>query len=126
MFKLNSAFQVLYVKDIIKVEEFYKALGVEIVELEINKVVINLGSYNIHFIKDDTEPWDEYKYIAVNNSRGNGIIFYIEVDELDNIFSKVINAKGIIKSPIKANWWGAKEFLFEDPNGYKYVFYKMN
>ncbi len=125
MFKKDSSFQVLYAKNIEETHKFYKAIGAEIGEVKKEKIVVGIGDYEIHFIQQDTEPWKEYKYVAQEQSRGNGILFYCEVEDIKQAIVKVTMAEGNIKSKIKENWWNGEEFLFEDPNGYKFVLYQM-
>lgn len=49
--------------------------------------------------------------------------FYIGVNNLEATTEKIKEAGGVVKTKIKENHWGAREFLFEDPNGYKFVMY---
>jgi len=86
-------------------------------------VVVKLSDYEIHFIDAETEPWDEYKYIAKLPEKGGSIIFYLETTNLQAAFKLVKEAGGLIKSEIKENWWNASEFLFEDKDGYKFVIF---
>ncbi len=125
MFKYNSSFIVAYAKDVQKTHAFYKQLGAEIIKLENDKVVVKIGDYEIHFVKDTAEPWDEYKYIANLQNPGNGMILYLEVNSIQESLETVKNAEGKIVTAIKENWWDGIEFLFEDPNGFKFVFYQM-
>lgn len=126
MVKKESSFLVSYIKDVRQTHDFYKSIGAEIIELKDDKVVLKIGDFEIHFVKDKTEPWDEYKYIANLKNPGNGIIYYIEVNNLEESLKLVSNAGGKIISDIRENWWDGKEFLFEDVNGYKLVFYQMD
>lgn len=126
MFKPDSTFHVMYISNVEATKTFYEALGAEIVKVEDDKVVVNLGAYNLHFILDSTEPWEEYKFAAGVAGRGQGILFYIEVEDLEEAYRKVKELQANVRSQIKENWWDGKEFLFEDPDGYKFVFYKMN
>ncbi len=124
MFIPDTAFNVLYTKDIVRTHTFYKAIGAEIKELEKDKVVVSLGSFELHFIHYLSEPYDEYKYIAQPENYGHGVIFYIETDTIEDLQVLVQKAEGVIKKPISPNHWGCWEFLFEDSNGYKFAAYQ--
>lgn len=120
----DSAFHVLYTDSITKTHDFFQKLGVEIKKVEDDKVVVELGDYDLHFILNTSEPFREYAYVAEKKDYGNGILFYTEVENIEDAFEKVKSAGGNIKSDIKPNHWECREFMFEDPNGYKFVFYQ--
>jgi predicted lactoylglutathione lyase len=120
MFLKNSSFNVLYTEDIQATHDFYKKIGAEIEKIEDDKVVVTLGDFNLHFILANTEPFKEYEYIAKKNDYGNGVLFYIEVEDIEKLFSFLEDST---KSSIKPNHWQCREFLLEDNNGYKFVFY---
>ena len=124
MFVSKSSFHVLYTDNLQATYAFYNALGASIKQALDDKVVVEMGDYSLHFILDTTEPFEEYQYIARKNDYGNGVLFYIEVEDLERAYKKVQNAGGVVKTDIKNNHWECKEFLFEDPNGYKFAFYK--
>lgn len=126
MYKPDSVFNVLYTSDIVSTYEFYKAIGASITAFENDKVVVKLGDFDLHFILDTQEPFKDYKYIAENKNRGNGLIFYIEVDDIEAHLQLIENVEGKLKSKIFNNMWDAKELLFEDPNGYKIALYQLN
>lgn len=123
-FLKNSSFNVLYTKNLELTEKFYKTIGAEIQKVESDKVVVGIGDFDLHFILAQSEPFEEYHFVANSNEYGSGNIFYIEVENLENLFELVENAGGKIKSQIKENHWDCKEFLFEDVNGYKFAAYK--
>lgn len=123
-YQKNSSFNVLYTKDLVKTKEFYSAIQAEIKQLEDDKVVVGIGDFNLHIILADTEPFEEYKYIADSKEYGSGNIFYIETDNIEETFDLVKKAGGKIQSEIKENHWECRELLFEDPNGYKYAVYE--
>lgn len=126
MFIPNSTFHVLYTSNIKSTHDFYKNIGAEIKEFAEDKVVVQLAEFSFHFILDSSEPFDEYKYIAQDNDFGNGIIFYIEVNNIQELYNLLTGLKAIIKTEIFDNKWDAKELLFEDPNGYKFAVYQIN
>lgn len=123
MFHKKTNFNVLYTGDIKITADFYKGIGCKISELENDKVVVEMGDLELHFVLPQSERFQEYLFIASGNY-GFGNIFYIEVDNLEKAFNLVQEAGGRIYSHIQKNHWGCKEFLFQDPNGYNFVVYK--
>lgn len=124
MFKPDTSFLVLYTTDISRTHNFFKQLGVEIKQLENDKVVFQIGSFDLHFILNTTEPFAEYHYIAVAENYGQGIIFYIETSDISQAKEAIEKAGGTLKSSIFENHWGCLELLFEDSNGYKFALYQ--
>lgn len=121
----DSSFNVLYITDVEKTHNFYKELGAKIIDKQEDRVVVKLADFNFHFIKEDTEPFDEYLHATRPSGRGQGNLFYIEAGDLDELhFELKNNAIGGTTS-IFTNMWGGREFLLEDPDGYKLVFYKL-
>jgi predicted enzyme related to lactoylglutathione lyase len=120
----SSSFNVLYTRKLKETGRFYKSIGSEIKESTKDKVVVGIGDFDLHFILGSREPFGEYKYIAESNEYGNGNIFYLESDSLEEDFNRIKDAGGVIKSEIFNNLWSCKEFLFEDPNGYKFAVYE--
>jgi len=120
----SSSFNVLYTKDLLKTENFYNLIGAELLKSENHTTTVNIGDFSLHFVKSDSEPFEEYRFIANQESYGSGNIFYIEVSEIEEFLVLVQKAGGIIKSQIKDNHWECREFLFEDPNGYKFAAYQ--
>lgn len=74
MFKSENSFNVLYTTDISKTHQFYKNLNLKIIQLEKDKVVVSFGSFDLHFILDTTEPFEEYRHIT-SEPHGQGVIF---------------------------------------------------
>lgn len=126
MFKQNSSFLVLYTDNIHSTYDFYKSIGAEIKQLEEDKVVVKIDGHEMHFILDSSEPFAEYKYIANKNDYGNGVIFYVEVEDIEGFYNIIQSSNGSSKSQIFDNKWGAKELLIEDNNGYKFAVYQMS
>lgn len=124
MFKSNTSFLVLYSTDINKTHNFYKGLGLEIQEFEKDKVVVQFGSFEFHFVLYTTEPFQAYKYIATPTDYGHGVIFYIETNDIVTDSQLIEQQGGTIKAPIFENHWGCRECLFEDPNGYIFALYQ--
>jgi catechol 2,3-dioxygenase-like lactoylglutathione lyase family enzyme len=125
MFKQDSSFSVLYISDVARTQKFYAAIGADIKESAVDKVVVSFSGFDLHFILDTSEPFADYRYIAGKAGRGQGNIFYNEVDDINSYYEIVKAAGGKITAVIFTNKWGAREFLCEDPDGYKFAFYCM-
>jgi predicted enzyme related to lactoylglutathione lyase len=125
MFKKNSSFNVLYTTNIFRTHNFYEKLGLKIKQYEKDKVVVEFGDFDLHFILNTSEPFEGYKYIANSKDYGQGIIFYIETEDIQKASEMIPKAGGELKSEIFDNLWDCKELLFEDPNGYKFALYQM-
>lgn len=125
MFKPNSSFLVLYTNNVAQTRDFYQLIGAEIKEAQGDKVVVKIDNHEIHFILDSSEPFEEYKYIAKKSDYGNGVVFYTEVEKIEDIYNKLKISTGKTKSEIFNNKWGARELLFEDNNGFKFAVYEM-
>ncbi|MCA9397612.1 VOC family protein [candidate division WWE3 bacterium] len=124
MIKQDSSFIVLYSTNITQTHDFYQSIGLDIKEYEDDKVVVEIGSLELHFILYSTEPFQEYKYIATPDNYGHGVIFYVETNDIVTDSQLIEQQGGTIKAPIFENQWGCKECLFEDPNGYNFALYQ--
>ena len=122
MFRTN--FLVLYTSEIDNTRNFYELIGGEIIEHTDTKVVTRLGHLELHFVLDASEPIEESKYIAYTTPRRGSILLYIETDNLVDLFEKIKTSKGKIICEIDKRPWSTEEFIFEDPNGYAFAFYK--
>jgi predicted enzyme related to lactoylglutathione lyase len=122
MIQSNSSFLILYTNNLEKTEEFYTKLGVEITEKDNRKLVFSLGSLNLHFNID--EPVKEYSALLNQKERGAGIIFGIEVEDIEKQYRKLQQMNVEIFSPIITAPWETREFMVNDPNGYHIVFWQ--
>lgn len=127
MIKQDSSFNVLYISDVVKTEQFYTTIGAKIIKIESDKVVVKLGDFDLHFILDSTEPWESYRSMTNKVGRGMGNLFYVEVDDLLGMLKLVQQDQsgGRAETEITENWWGANEFRCSDPDGYNIVFYQF-
>jgi predicted enzyme related to lactoylglutathione lyase len=123
MFTDNSSFIVLYTDSLENTREFYDKLKIRLIEEEENKLVYRIGDYELHFILSSSEVFENYKYVS-NNPLGQGILMYIGSSELEKTFDVIQSSKPNNMTPIAANHWESREFLFEDPNGYKFAVYE--
>ncbi|MDD2376792.1 MAG: VOC family protein [Clostridia bacterium] len=124
--KFNKLIPELTVSDIDKSKEFYiEVLGFELEyeRLENKFAFISLKECQIMLQeKTDSDKWDksllEYPF-------GRGINFQIDVENIDDIYSSIINKQYKIEVDIEFNEyrendkiWKEKEFLIRDPDGY--------
>jgi predicted lactoylglutathione lyase len=124
MFVPDSGFVVLYSNDIESTKLFYNQIGGEVIESDDTKLVVALGNLELHFVLSSTEKFENYQFIT-KQPVGQGIILYIGVENLEDTKSFVETAGSPTIFPIQANHWGTEEFLFEDPNGFKIVVYRV-
>ena len=124
--KFNKLIPELTVSHIDKSKEFYiEVLGFELEyeRLENKFAFISLKECQIMLQeKTDSAKWDksllEYPF-------GRGINFQIDVENIDDIYSSIINKGYKIEVDIEFNEyrendkiWKEKEFLIRDPDGY--------
>lgn len=124
MFKPNSAFQLLFSSNLIETQKAFEQIGATTKEVEYRKYVCEIGDYELHFCLDTEEKIPEYKTIAHQTPRGYGIIFYIGIENLEEVYQKAQNIPGRILNEIADQPWGCREFLWQDPNGYYFAFYQ--
>ncbi len=124
MIKQTSPFLVLYTPNIKLTHQFYREIGGDIKELSDDKLVVGFGFLEFHFILNTSEPFEGYRYITIPQSYGQGVIFYLETDNIAEAENKILTSGGTIKAPTFNNLWDCKELLFEDPNGYKFALYQ--
>ena len=122
MYQKENSFIVLYAKDIDRTRLFYEGLGFTPQEQTSEKLVVVFGSFELHFVLASSEPSSDYRYIT-EPPYGQGAIFYIESDDIEASHDQVKSLGGLLKTDVFQNHWGSKEFLFEDPNGYKFAIY---
>lgn len=124
LMKSENPFLVLYTTSVENTEYFFRTLGISFSEVTIDKVVVTIGGFELHYILNTSEPFSDYHYIANPIGYGQGIIFYIETSDLIQIKKQIKDAGGTIVSDIFENKWNCLELLIEDPNGYKFAFYQ--
>ena len=110
---------------------FYKTIGFKInYERPENKFVfISLGEIQIMLQEISTD--DKWSVSPLTYPFGNGINFQLEVDDIDYIYNNLKNNNYKIAFDIDENWYrkddkffGNKEFLVQDPDGYLLRFFK--
>ncbi len=123
MFNPESNFVVLYTNNIQAIKNFYKALPIGIIKDKESKFSFILGGIELHFVESSTEETLQYRY-NTEGRYGQGVFYYLACAEIENLYQIVSEAKPIKQSAITDNHWDSREFLFEDPSGYKFVIWE--
>jgi uncharacterized glyoxalase superfamily protein PhnB len=76
---------------------------------------VSNGSVEI-FFNDQKTVAAEYPRLASNI--GASLTLYLEVDNLQAVLDRVQKAGAKISMPVTDQFYGMKEFAFEDPDGY--------
>jgi catechol 2,3-dioxygenase-like lactoylglutathione lyase family enzyme len=115
---------VLYVEDVAKTTAFYESLGFRIGEQNETDAKVYMNWYSIAFRAQTAENKEEFKKEAKSTPRGSGIFICVNVDDVDEFYTGVID-KGMKPSSEPRDWpWGNREFVLRDPDGYKLVFFQ--
>ena len=89
-------------------------------------MVIDLNGYELHYVLESTEPFEEYFFATNKNNRGMGSLIYFNTDDINELHSEATKLSPNKITNVKENLWEGREFLFSDPDGYLFVAYKMN
>lgn len=104
---------------------FYKLIGFEIkyTRPENKFAFISLGQ--IQFMLQETSSKNKWSVAPLSYPFGNGINFQLEVDSINEIYTKLKQNNYKIAFELEENWYrqdnkllGNKEFLVQDPDGY--------
>jgi uncharacterized glyoxalase superfamily protein PhnB len=68
------------------------------------------------FFNDQKIVAQEYPALAANI--GGSFTMYLEVDDLESVLTSVNKHAAKITMPVKDQFYGMREFAFEDPDGY--------
>lgn len=116
---LNSA--LLFVSNVSETARFYTTLGFRVDNETDQAVVLRLGSFTIQCFD---EAKVELKKDAGTPVKGSGVFFYLLAQDVDQVYTHVIEA-GLHPSSQPRDWpWGNREFAIRDPDGYKLVIYR--
>lgn len=112
------------VKDLETVTKFYKALGFEF-KKRVPGVATTayLNGFWIEFLLEDKVVTEAFKEDVAAAPKGAGQYIHINVENVDEFYEGVV-AKGL--EPISEPQdfpWGHREFVLQDPDGYKLVFF---
>ncbi len=116
----------MYVTDTAASVSFYRQLGFEVISDDGVVAEVQLNGFRVQFIdKDSAKELDEsFQKDALGEPKGTGIYINVEVEEIDNYYKKLREAR-IAPSTAPRDWpWGRREFVVRDPDRYKLVFYQ--
>lgn len=112
------------VSDLDKTAKFYEKLGLKIKDRTSNRLIIYLNWYRIDFFtvgKDDNATLQKEAKIK---DKGTGVYLYFSVDSVDDTYKEVVKLGLKPMAEAEDESWGNREFILEDPDGYKIVFFK--
>ena len=113
-----------YVKNLKKTAKFYETLGFEVRKQETDHITVYSNWFWIDFLSMDKAERPGYGNTADLENKGNGILIYLSVDDVDE-FYKELQSNGLKPKTQPSNQpWGNREFILHDPDGYKLVIFK--
>lgn len=121
----NKNIPELSVTNLEKSLNFYKSIGFEIkyTRPENKFAFISLGQ--IQFMLQEISSQNKWNVAPLAYPFGNGINFQLEVDVINEIYTKLKQNNYKIAFELEENWYrqdnkllGNKEFLVQDPDGY--------
>ena len=113
---------VLWTQDNTLSVRFYKKLGFDIVESNDRHSVVRLGGFDITLVSMRDE--NEFSRDSLSGEKGRGMYVYIKVDDVDVTHAQLTKA-GITPYTSPRDWyWGNREFIVKDPDGYKLCFWQ--
>jgi len=112
----NSSFSVLIVNDLDKAKSFY-----------VNNFGFSIAFQNEWYLHLVSESGIQVAFMLPNQPTqpdifkkqydGNGFIFSVEVDDVDQAYSHAKNNSLDIAIDLKSEEWGQRHFAIKDPNG---------
>lgn len=113
------------VKNLQKSIEFYKALGFEFKKSVPDvSATAYLNWFWIELLLENRTVTSEFKDDLKVTKRGAGQYVHISVENIDE-YHKYLLANGIKPSSEPKDYpWGSREFVIQDPDGYKLVFFE--
>jgi len=113
-----------YVSDIDKTAEFYEKLGLQIREKTADRIVIYLNWYRIDLVKPTETDYKEFHDEAASKDKGAGVFLYFSVDDVDATYQEMLDLGLEPTTKPQDQPWGNREFVLQDPDGYKLVIFK--
>ena len=75
-----------------------------------------MGEARVWLLREDTvEGFDTSK------PRGQGVHLYLTVDDVDGLYNKLKASDAKIVREIETQWYGLREFIVADPDGYTWT-----
>jgi predicted lactoylglutathione lyase len=115
------------VKDLEKSAEFYEALGFEFKKsIPSVSMTAYLNWFWVELLSEDKIVTKEFKEDVKATKKGAGQYIHISVENVDDYYKKLL-IKGLKPLGEPQDYpWGRREFVIQDPDGYKLVFFKKN
>jgi catechol 2,3-dioxygenase-like lactoylglutathione lyase family enzyme len=116
MINANSSFPVFIVKNLSTSKEYYtKHFGFNLAfENEWYMHLVSGSGIQIGFMLPNQPTQPE---IFHSDYSGKGVIFSLEVDDVENAYSQAQEQKLKIVLNLRSEDWGQRHFSVEDPNG---------
>jgi predicted enzyme related to lactoylglutathione lyase len=113
-----------YVRNLKKIAEFYEALGFQFKTREQDRVSVYLNWFWIDFLPIGKSEGSGFRKESDLDDKSAGLFLYISVDNVDDSYKSLLS-KGLKPAGEPQNTSrGNREFLINDPDGYKLVFFK--
>lgn len=115
------------VKDLEQVKQFYETLGFEFKQqMPGVYTTAYLNWFWIEFLLEDKVVTESFKEDIAVSPKGAGQYIHINVEDVDEFYHGV-KAKGLEpSSPPQDFPWGRREFVLQDPEGYKLIFFSKS
>ena len=116
--RLHQTF--LMVADVDRTVEFYEeALGLDVAERGERSATFDTGACELVVERDfDPEVLAEFGLEPPGDSRGDGVIVVVEVDDVDAVHESAADyGAEVLMEPTDVDW-GRRMFLVRDPDGY--------
>lgn len=103
---------------------FYKKLGFLVTEERPDiATILKLGEFWIELLNKTKVVSEEYKKDVVVSEKGAGTYLQIQVKDIDNFHTTIVN-NGVLSASEPGDYpWNQREFIVVDPNGYKIAFF---
>lgn len=115
------------VKDLEKSTTFYKALGFEFRKyIPDVSATAYLNWFWIELLLEDKIVTQEFKEDIKVTQKGAGQYIHISVEDVDDYYKNLLE-KGLKPLSKPQDYpWGSREFVIQDPDRYRIVFFKRN
>jgi catechol 2,3-dioxygenase-like lactoylglutathione lyase family enzyme len=113
-----------YVEDLARSTTFYEALGFRRGNEESDRVTFYVNWFFVTLVAQDSEEDPELRKDAKRTKKGAGVLLHVKVDDADS-FHNAATAAGLEPAgePL-VRPSGNREFVIQDPDGYRLVFFQ--
>ncbi len=127
LMKLNSVSGIVFaVKDLGKSVEFYEEVGFIFKNIEPTYAKAYFNWFWLEFVQQDALEPSVFKKAAdiASGGRGSGQFIQIGVQSADDTYNELV-AKGLKPFNEPQTFpWKRREFILQDPDGYRLVFFE--